>query len=238
MSECKPTSPWLVELEEHKRQLRDSPEYRAHSEADRARAATANNEHEIALYHEQAVERRRQALAGVPLREHIETALVRGSSARLQITTALEVVSCWMRRNDVQPVLVLTGAAGCGKTVAAAFATALWASNNPLHPELPGWIRAGKLSEHYGRMRAAPLLVLDDVGSESEPGGMPAALLDLVDFRQHSARRFRTIIATHLSRADFLARYPDPRLESRMAPEAGIVGWIICPESDLRPTGP
>lgn len=159
----------------------------------------------------------------------------------LTATKMLASVQAWMGRNDVAPVLILSGGPGVGKTVAAAWALASMASSAHADDFVKASTIARWFSAQFGEMvewaeaaKRRPLLIVDDVGAEADPIQMSAALLELIDARQHSALRNRTILTTNLSPKAFANRYPDPRLASRMAPQFGAVRWCVASGPDLR----
>lgn len=174
--------------------------------------------------------------AGVPVTGAIEALLADGGED-LRPTKPLRSMRRWLARGDVPPILVLSGGMGSGKSVAAAFAVAhqrggLWRSASQI-----ARIFAANFGEQYADQQSicnAALLVVDDLGSESQGSKMSGVLLELLEQRKRSARIMRTIISTNLGRAEFEKRYPDPRIASRMDAHAGAVAWIDCPGADLR----
>ena len=152
-------------------------------------------------------------------------------------------------------MLVLSGAPGCGKTVAAA----LWATEEIRKPELwfytdrmggvygsygnqfKGspivWVTAAKLArwERYDQEEMAKLLkvgklVIDDLGGEYlDKGGFYASLLDeLINERQAGSRS--TILTTNLDAAGFSSRYGE-RIVDRIR-EGGR--FFACGNASLR----
>lgn len=128
------------------------------------------------------------------------------------------------------PVLFLAGPASSGKTQAAVHVLAEWArgyswgrqasgqderlgvftravdvaSADRFSPEGRAWLE---------RLRAAPVLVLDDLGSESATGPGAALLYDVIDERYRQLRR--TVVTTNL-RAQQLQEGYDERLLRRL----------------------
>jgi hypothetical protein len=109
------------------------------------------------------------------------------------------------------------------------------------------WITAPDLARVYaGRypdslsaqasLRNARLLVVDDVGRESQTAdpdkaraSMGFALLELLDARQSSETR--TIVTSNMGRDLLLRTFSDPRLRSRLGQIAQV---FECPGDDLR----
>lgn len=170
----------------------------------------------------------------VTLREDVEAAIVTGSE--LEPGVSLSMTRRWIARADMPPVLVLAGATGCGKSVAAAWALA----------ELDGkWRSADQLCRLFAAdfgdqldeqdaVTRCRLLVIDDLGTERDAARMIGVLRHLIENRQHSARRHRTIITTNVDRNGFAARYGDERIASRFDEAAQIVTWVPDNGPDLR----
>lgn len=141
----------------------------------------------------------------------------RGRIARgeLKETRFTDAIATWSTMTD-RPILVLSSTVGRGKTVAAASALAEQRGRY-----VSAFDAARLFSSNYSedadavdRLIATPLLVLDDVGTEGDRERMASALIRIVEGRRDRGKR--TIITTNISRADFKARYPDPRLHSRL----------------------
>lgn len=127
-------------------------------------------------------------------------------------TEAMRVVRDWKWRQ--RNVLVLSGAAGVGKTVAACF---------PALQSAATWRFVGAseffASSRYDREARDRLfssaLVLDDLGTEYQDSkGSAAADLDELADRFYASRR-PLIITTNISAADLPVRYPLERVLSR-----------------------
>jgi DNA replication protein DnaC len=130
--------------------------------------------------------------------------------------TSIRAVQRWLWRNDLKPTLVLVGGRGCGKSVAAAWAVANFAGS-------ACWYSASDImrifASNFGdalkfqeRVKLARLSVLDDVATEPDRARMCAALIEILEKRKQR----KTIITTNLGLADWVTRYPDERLHSRL----------------------
>jgi len=146
--------------------------------------------------------------------------------------------------------LVLSGTAGCGKTVAAAWAVSLAprekyvgsyaAGNNGRWPTpyYPHFLDVADLAriQRYGKdgaeamdpLRHCWLLAIDDVGSE--PGDQKAIVGDLLEFLvvRRNDDDLRTILATNLPLDDFSKRFT-ARLKERI--NAGGDFFVISSSS-------
>jgi len=173
---------------------------------------------------------------GVPLDAKVEQAILDGGD-KLKPTRALQAVRGWLGRQDVPPVLVLSGGTGCGKSAAAAYAVAehragIWRTAAQLCRTFSASF--GEQFDDQELCLTAALLVADDVGTELEPHRerMAATLVELLEHRKRPSTR--TIITTNLNRRAFADRYGSERLMSRMAREAGVVAWVEAQGPDLR----
>ena len=128
--------------------------------------------------------------------------------------------------------LVLTGVYGCGKThLASATANARAANGQPalfvVVPDLLDHLRATfgptshvRFDQRFDEVRTAPLLVLDDLGTESASPWAKEKLYQLFNYRYNA--RLPTIITT--------AKNPkkwDPRLRTRMLDRQRSVHLLI-----------
>lgn len=152
-------------------------------------------------------------------------ALVREQN--LAATEAIAAVQRWL--SDRVPVLALSGNTGCGKTVAMAYALAatggLWITCAQLTRRSQA--NFGDEAEEYERTLRARVLLLDDVGTERLPADAVASMLvELLEKRGG----LRTILTTNLSFADFVKRYSDARLRSRLS----RIEWVGCDGEDMR----
>lgn len=137
--------------------------------------------------------------------------------------------------------LLLTGSYGCGKThLAAAIAHAVIQRGEPalfiVVPDLLDHLRAtfgpnseASFDERFEQVRTAPLLILDDLGSQSATPWAQEKLFQLLNYRY--AAQLPTVITTNL-------RVPEiePRLRSRFADqEVTVIVTITAP--DFRGSG-
>ena len=156
--------------------------------------------------------------------------------------TALEAARAW----DGRQSLVLAGAAcGSGKTgLASALVrqclergvAARWLRVSDLLAELRSRQRPG--AEHaedlMAELRAAPVLMLDDLGAERATEFAVEHLLDLLDHRLAWSRP--TLITTNLAAPDAIAeRYGAP-IASRLRDRARC-RWVRLEGADLRDAG-
>ena len=147
--------------------------------------------------------------SGLPLR------CLKLIEAGLRDTTARAAVSAWDR--DQRCFLVLAGAKGSGKTVAAC--EAIYAAYGRFAP-VADLVRAGQYNtEALDELASAGLLVLDDLGTEYvDAKGFFLASLDwLVNARYSNEKA--TIITTNLPAKAFAERYGE-RVADRLR-EAG-----------------
>lgn len=168
--------------------------------------------------------RRRERLEALGI--ELEHKLHRGVIAGLELkqTTSLVAVQRWLPRRGVPPLLVLHGKGGCGKSAAAAYAVANW-EQSACWTSAADLIRTfyGNFGEAVTRqttMKHARLLIIDDVGVESDSIRMCSALIELLDERKQR----KTIITTNLNKEAWLARYPDERFHSRLKELAAFIG--------------
>ena len=174
-----------------------------------------------------AAERRAKVMAlDLPVTLADERALLDGTTEKTRIATA---VNAWFAGPD--PLLVLSGTPGTGKTMASAVLLVEHGGAYVRALELARLYLA-QFGEEIERREALaatyPLLVVDDIGTERDAASMTVALVEVLDARR---RGRRNIWCTNLSRAAFEARYPDPRLHSRMAQSGS---WLVEAGEDLR----
>lgn len=136
----------------------------------------------------------------------------------LHPTTALTAVRRWlvgaMRTKDPGVnMLVLVGGMGTGKTLAAGHAISrnggLYATVETYLRDYERWLRDrsydDKSAPSMWRYKRAHLVVLDELGTETDAALMTRAFERLIDSRQ-SRRRELTLIISNLSRDDFVSR--------------------------------
>ena len=127
-------------------------------------------------------------------------------------------------REGTPLALILAGAVGRGKSIAAAWAAASdrWVSYYAEAMDLiQSGIFGGDRREGYWLQRV-PLLVLDELGTEplDQAGWGESKFYDLLNARLQNRRR--TILVTNLDPQAFIARYPDKRLRDRLRAHADV----------------
>ena len=179
---------------------------------------------------EEAQRRRAQLrfLDDMPITESDRVMLRSGT---LDSTRCLQVVRTWLDTD--RPWLVLSGAVGRGKTLAAVWALTVRSGRyiGAREAERVFVARYGDEIDEQRDLLKTKLLVLDDVGRERSAAGMEATLLDLVDARRG---REKSILIANQSRDVFRKRYSDPRLLSRLDECAQ---WLSEGGPDLRRRG-
>lgn len=138
---------------------------------------------------------------------------------KLAASTALTKVRQWLgaaMRTAVDPgvnTLVICGGMGTGKTVAAGWAISrhggVYATVETYLRDYDRWLRDrshdDKSSPTIWRYKRAQLVVLDELGTETDAALMQRAFERLIDSRQ-SRRRELTLILSNLSRAEVVTR--------------------------------
>ena len=137
--------------------------------------------------------------------------------------------------------LVILGKYGCGKThLAAAIANARLERGEPVLfvvvPDLLDHLRATfapnstvRYDEQFDKVRTAPLLILDDLGTESSTPWAQEKLFQILNYRYNA--RLPTVISSNCELETI-----DGRLRSRMVdPDLSIITTIIA--SDFRVSG-
>lgn len=157
----------------------------------------------------------------------------------LRDTEPLQSVRAWLReQNTLPPVLGLLGTVGTGKSVAAAWAVAekgggLWMSAPRLLRVYSG--RYPDSLREQDRIREAHVLVIDDVGRETDGvtnadeqsrlrGALAHALLEVLDDRQNRTRR--TIVSGNMPVDRFRKLYCNARLSSRLNEIAALHEFV------------
>lgn len=177
------------------------------NEAHARRAGTTLDEALAADECRRLSERRAEALelAGVSLPAQD---LRRIADDALEPTEALGIVRRWFASTRVdRPILVLCGAIGTGKSVAAAWAIAERGGGTTIHaPELARRVMPGRVELQLPDFSPVnlrnSLLVLDDLGTEpncQDPRWAEAFAV----FVERRMRHGRTIITTNLERGNF-----------------------------------
>jgi DNA replication protein DnaC len=142
--------------------------------------------------------------------------------------------------------LVLQGTYGCGKThLAAAIANARGATNQPATfvsvPDLLDHLRSTYAPESrvtydelFETVRTSPLLILDDLGTQSTTAWAEEKLYQLFNYRYNA--RLATVVTTNLTIDDL-----DPRLASRLSDQSlSQIVEVFAPDyrrPDSRPRG-
>ncbi len=118
--------------------------------------------------------------------------------------------------------LLLTGTYGCGKThLAAAIANRCLAAGKPVlflnTPDLLDYLRASfaptsetSYNERFEEIRSVPILILDDLGTESPTNWATEKLYQIINYRFNA--RLPTVITTNKDIKDM-----DPRVGSRLS---------------------
>lgn len=181
----------------------------------------------------------RMALLGrerIPLTPEVRQRVVYGRSLRR--TPSLFAAQRWLARADAPPILVLSGAPGSGKSVAAAAAlcdasligrSRRWRSASALVRAFAGMF--GEALHEQQLLADAHVLVIEDVGTESDDARMSSALVEVLEHRGKDVLQHRTILTTNLREDDFAQRY-DARLVSRMS--SRFCAWAYSAGADLR----
>lgn len=227
-------------------------------EYERALAAWEQTPEGIAETQRIEEERRReQAEAGAAFEAHRSTCAEKLFGAIGMPPRALAVASGHLDTteslaavDDARDMLVLSGAPGCGKTVAAAAwlvgfvrDKANWKPDgfDDKTPRFrwhrPVWVTAARLArwerydeEKMDELLKTPRLVVDDLGGEyMDKGGFYASLLDeIVNERQAASRP--TVLTTNLDAEAFKARYGE-RIVDRIR-EGGR--FVACGNKSMR----
>lgn len=163
---------------------------------------------------------------GVP--DRLAAIVLAGKLRQTQAVEAARKVATGIGR-----VVVLSGKAGCGKSVALALALSLRPGVWIHGPTLAIPPRRDDDDDADARMRGCGLLVVDDVGAEHSPSGYAVSrLTDAVVARDGMGRP--TLISTNLGAAQFVERYGE-RLSSRLNGDA--LGFVRLTDADLRGSG-
>jgi len=155
------------------------------------------------------------------------------ADSKLDATKLRERVAAWFGSgNDAKPWSVLCGPVGRGKTLTVAEVLVRAGGRYVGARELER-LSMAKFGEDQSAFQALldtrGLLVIDDLGREDDAGRMQSALLDVVDYRRGIGHR--TAAITNFAKKGFVERYPDERLQSRLAECAE---WIVDVGPDMR----
>lgn len=156
--------------------------------------------------------RSRLERSGIQLPDAIREAVIRREQAD---TPAVLEVRKWAKPL-LRPWLILAGTVGTGKTTAAGTAIASVGGDFIRARELERLSKAafGAEAERLAALKATRLLVIDDLGRESDTARMAVTLEDLLDERCTKQRV--TILTTNFDASALRERYPDERLHSRL----------------------
>lgn len=185
---------------------------------------------------------RMDRITNMPIPPEIQRAICRGTLGDGG-SDALAAVQDFMSADleaDFRPILVLAGRVGTGKTTACAWAMA--------HADDDSWgernivVRARNLaqlsrdhSDNYpvqNQFEDAPLVIVDDVGTEGRADALAAALYDLIDRRIHSCGK-RTVLTSNLVPHRFCKHIGDRRVVDRLRQFAR---WhVVAQATSLRP---
>jgi DNA replication protein DnaC len=197
----------------------------------RLQQQVTSTEHAAVLEHDADRARqqaRRDALLALPT--PLDDEMLRAiEHDTLEQTVALVAVRRFLALRSSRTILVLHGATGTGKSVAAADAAARRAHARWAYPRDLVEAYHSRYSEALVRRHAleqCPLLVIDSLGIEqADTTIMLDALVGLLPVRV----RRRTIITTPLSQAAFLRRYAFAPLLSLLAASAFHVSLKALP---------
>lgn len=129
-------------------------------------------------------------------------------------------------------LVVLSGQAGCGKSLAAAWACAVTRGAAYIHAtELQGIDNAERYDK---RLRWPGIVVIDDVGTEYNSEKRFAAQRIEAAIVEREAHEWPTVITTNLLPGVFRDRYGE-RIASRINGDG--IGWVSLPAEDLRKRG-
>ncbi len=145
---------------------------------------------------------------------------------------------CRVFAENPEKWILLTGTYGCGKThLAAAIANHCLAQGQPVlflnTPDLLDYLRATfapssetTYNERFDEIRTAPLLILDDLGTESPTAWAVEKLYQILNYRYNA--HLPTVITTNKELKDI-----DQRIASRLS-DAEIVSTLTILAPDFR----
>lgn len=141
-------------------------------------------------------------------------------------TEAVDVVRQWI--DTTKPMLVLEGGTGCGKSVAAAWAFAYFRKrwrHPPVWGDMPELASLAEWKPEWQVFDDAPLVVLDDLGTERDQRRAAAVLERFCNLASG-----RCIVTTNVPVSDVLSLYGE-RVQSRLI---GVAHWVVLGGQDLR----
>jgi DNA replication protein DnaC len=161
-----------------------------------------------------------ETLVGKTLENFLPEGISPDASVRASLRHAWEACRTFAARPESR-WLLLTGTYGCGKThLAAAVANQCLAHGKPVlflnTPDLLDYLRAAfapaseeSYNDRFDEIRTAPVLVLDDLGTESPTAWAIEKLYQLINYRYNA--RLPTVITTNRDLKDI-----DQRIASRL----------------------
>lgn len=175
-----------------------------------------------------------ETLAGKTFETFLPEGVNPDPAIRATVRSAFE--RCKAFANHPEKWLLLTGTYGCGKThLAAAIANHCLAQGKPVlflnTPDLLDYLRATfapatteSYNERFEEIRTAPVLILDDLGTESPTPWATEKLYQVLNFRYNA--RLPTVITTNKELKDI-----DPRVASRLSDyEIVIALSLLAPD--------
>jgi len=189
---------------------------------------------------QQALELRADSNTEMLAGKTFETFLSEGISAdpNIRATVRGAFERCKTFAQTPEKWLLLTGTYGCGKThLAAAIANECLAQGKPVlflnTPDLLDYLRASfapssdtSYNERFEEIRTAPILILDDLGTESPTNWATEKLYQILNYRYNA--RLPTVITTNKDLKDI-----DQRVASRLS-DAEIVSTLNVLAPDFR----
>jgi DNA replication protein DnaC len=163
-----------------------------------------------------------EILAGKTFDNFLPEGVSPDPAIRATVRIAYERCRAFAENPEKEKWLLLTGSYGCGKThLAAAIANHCLAHGQPVlflnTPDLLDYLRetfapsAGSTySERFDEIRTAPLLILDDLGTESPTNWAVEKLYQIINYRYNA--RLPTVITTNRELKDI-----DQRVASRFS---------------------
>lgn len=206
--------PKFAEWAERMQKRAEDPEFQANAAQWREtknEAAQRENDRLLALH-----------VAGVP-------ASLWDAVLSPKVSDALQAVQRFIDAPRECLYLVLAGPAGRGKTFAAAWGVSRREGRYILAHDL---VAAGTFDPVWKEIAAAPLLAIDELGSEYRNSAYEASLYSLLNARHAHGRK--TILCTNLDGAGFVGRYcpkPGDPLRDRLRTAQA---WVALPGESMR----